>query len=153
MEKIDISPVTSILDAFECAKEALALLPQLPQNMKPVHLRILNAIYRIRDDTGSSRVSDISKVSGFMLPNTTKFINEMVDLKIVEKFTSNSDRRVVLVRTTDVGEQYMQKYVVSFIQSLKEEFSKIDEANCMIMIETIHKVHQAMKTVYKENGN
>lgn len=153
MEKKDINLVTNILDALECAKETLALLPQLPPNMKPVYFRILNAIYRIRDDNGNSRVSDISKVSGFLLPNTTKFINEMVDLRIVEKFTSASDKRVVLVRATEAGEQYIQKYVLSFIESLKKEFSKLDEANCMIMIETIQKVYQATNTVYQDNRN
>ena len=153
LEKKDINLVTNILDALECAKETLALLPQLPPNMKPVYFRILNAIYRIRDDNGNSRVSDISKVSGFLLPNTTKFINEMVDLRIVEKFTSASDKRVVLVRATEAGEQYIQKYVLSFIESLKKEFSKLDEANCMIMIETIQKVYQATNTVYQDNRN
>lgn len=150
MEKTDITLVTNILDALECAKEALALLPQLPPNMKPVYFRILNAMYRIGNDTGSSRVSDISKVSGLLLPNTTKFINEMVELNIVEKTTSASDKRVVLVRATEVGEQYIQKYVLRLIEGLAGEFSKIDEANYKIMIETIQKVYQAMTTVYKE---
>jgi len=150
LDKTDIKLVSNILDAFESAKEALALMPQLPPNIKPVYIRILNAIYRIRDETGSSRVSDISKVSGFLLPNTTRLINEMVELNIVEKTTSASDKRVVLVRATEVGEQYIQKYVLSLIEGLEKEFLKINEVDCMIMIETIHKVHQAMKTVYNE---
>lgn len=150
LKKIDSKLVNNILDAFEDAKEALSLLPELPPNIKPVHFRILNAIYEIGDDTGSPRVSDISRVSGLLLPNTTKVINEMVELNIVEKFTPSSDKRVVLVRATELGEQYIQKYVLRFIEGLEEEFSKFDETNCLIMIETIHKVCQAMKTVYKE---
>lgn len=153
LKKTDTKLVNNILDALECAKEALALLPQLPPNMKPVYFRILNAIHKIGDDTGSSRVSDISKVSGLLLPNTTKFINEMVEQNIVEKFTSASDKRVVMVRTTALGEQYIQQYFLPFIEGLEKEFSKINEAECMIMIETIGKVEQAMKTVYKEYRN
>lgn len=150
MDKTDLKLVTNILDAFECAKEALALMPPLPPNMKAIYIRILNAMYRIRDDAGSSRVSDISKVSGFLLPNTTRLINEMVDLNIVEKTTSASDKRVVLVRVTEAGEQYIQKYVLSLAEGLEKEFSKINEVDCLIMIDTIHKVYQAMKTVYNE---
>ena len=153
MDSHDIKLVTDILDALECAKEALTLMPQLPPNMKPVYFRILNAIYRIDADTGSSRVSDISRVSGFLLPNTTKLINEMVELNIVEKFTSASDKRVVLVRVTEVGEQYIQKYILRFIEDLDEEFSKISESDCITMIETIQKVYQAMKKVYQDNRN
>ncbi|HEX3011190.1 MAG TPA: MarR family transcriptional regulator [Syntrophomonadaceae bacterium] len=150
MKKRDLKLVTNILEALECAKEALALLPELPPNIKPVYFRILNAMYRVGDDTRSSRVSDISRVSGLLLPNTTRFINEMVELNIVEKTTSASDKRVVLVRVTELGEQYIQKYVLHVLKGLEEKFSKINEADCMIMIETIHTVCQLMKTVYQE---
>lgn len=150
MEKMETKLVNNILEALECAKEALTLLPQLPPNIKPVYFRILNVIYKIGDDSGSSRVSDISKVSGLLLPNATKVINEMVEFNIVEKFTSASDKRVVLVRATELGQQYIQKYVLSVMEALEKEFSKINEVDCIIMVETIYKVYQAMKTVYKE---
>lgn len=151
MDGRDINLAVNILDALECGKDALSLLPQLPLKMKPVHLRILNAIYRIRDETGSSRVSDISKASGLLLPNATKFINQLVELNIVDKFTSGSDKRVVLVRTTAMGEQYIQKYVLAFHKGLADEFSKIGESSRLTMIETIHQVCQAIRKVYENN--
>lgn len=148
LKRIEPKMVNSILNALELGKEALALLPQLPPNIKPVYFRILSTIYKIGDETGGSRVSDISRESGLLLPNTTKFINEMVDLNILEKYTLASDKRVVLVRPTEQGEQYIQQYILSFIEGLEKEFSKINEFDSMIMIETIHKVYQAMKIVY-----
>lgn len=149
MEKSNEKLATNILGALECAKEALALLPQLPLNLKPVYFRILDAIYKIDNNNGCLRVTDISKASGFLLPNTTKFINEMVELNILKKVTSASDKRVVYVQTTDLGKQYIQEYVRPFVEGLEDEFAKIDEANCLIMIKTLHEVYQAMKTVYK----
>lgn len=149
----DIKLTVNVLDAFECAKEALSLLPKLPPRMKPVHLRILNTIYRIRDDTGGSRVSDIGKASGFLLPNATRFINELVELGVVEKLTSDSDKRVVLVRATEVGEQYIRDFILSFHEDLEKGFSKISESDRMTMIETIHKVCQAMQKVYQGTRN
>lgn len=126
------------------------MLPQLPPNIKPVYFRILNAIYKTGNNNGRSRISDISKESGLLLPNTTKIINEMVELNILEKFTPASDKRVVLVRATRLGEQYIEKYVLSFIEGLEKEFSKINEIECMIMVDTIYKVYEAMKAVYKK---
>lgn len=149
LDKLDDELVNNIVDALECAKQALTLLPQLPDNMKPVYLRILSAIYKIDGDTGSARVSDISNVSGLLLPNTTKFTNEMVELGIVQKVTSPSDKRVVLVQATELGKRYTHEYVLSFIKDLGQEFSKLNEVDCTIMIDTINKVHQAMKTVYR----
>lgn len=150
MDSFDEQLVNNILDALECAREALTLLPQLPANIKPVYLRVLSAIYKIGGDTGSARVSDISNVSGLLLPNTTKFTNEMVELGIVQKVTSPSDKRVVLVRVTELGKQYTHEYVLHFIEDLGEEFSRLNEIDCTIMIDTINRVNQAMKTVYHE---
>lgn len=152
MDRQDIKLAVNILDAFECAKEALKLLPHLPPKIKPVYFRILNVIYQIRDETGSVRISDISKASGILLPNTTRLINELVKLNIVEKTCSDSDKRVVLVRTTALGEQYLQKHVLDIYKSLQDEFLKISESDRRAMIETIHKVYQAMKKVYQDNN-
>lgn len=142
--------VNNILETLECAREALYLLPQLPADMKAVYFRILNVVYKIGDDSGGSRVSDISRVSGLLLPNTTKVINEMVELNLVEKFTSDADKRVVLVRATELGKQYIKNYALPVMEGLEREFSKINEIDCLIMIDTMHKVCQAMKTVYQE---
>lgn len=149
MDSHNLKLAANILDALDCAKEASALLPPLPSEIKPVYVRILNALYKIRDDNGSTCVSDISKASGILLPNTTKLINELAELNVVEKFTSTSDKRVVLVRTTKLGEQYIEKYVLSFHQELEKEFSQITESDCKTMIETIQKVYKAMKKVYR----
>jgi DNA-binding MarR family transcriptional regulator len=153
MSTYNMNLAFNIMDALECAKEAYALLPPLPPNMKPVHFRILNTIYRIRDESGNSRVSDINRSLGFFLPNTTHYINELVELNIVKKFTPDTDKRVVLVRTTQMGEQYINKYVCRVNNDLKKEFLKINETDCLVMIETIQKVYQAMKKVYQEINN
>lgn len=147
MEIIDIDLVHKVLYSLECAKNAQTFLPPLPPKMKPVYFRLLNAVYQIRDDFGCSRVSDINSALGFLLPNTTRFINEMVELSVLEKFSLASDKRVVLVRATDLGEEYIQEHIVCFNKQLEREFSKIGRTNCKIMIETITKVYEAMKKV------
>ncbi|MEA4923966.1 MAG: hypothetical protein VB084_01535 [Syntrophomonadaceae bacterium] len=150
MQETDTKLVNSVLDALECAKEAFILMPQLPPHIKPVYCRILNAIYKLGNYSDNLRISDISRISGLLLPNATKFINEMAELNMVKKSTSDSDKRVVLVQVTELGEQCYQQYVLRFIEGLEEQFSKIDRINCLIMIDTIHEVYQAMQTVYKE---
>lgn len=149
MNSNDIN-LDDIMDALESAKEAHNLLPVLPANMKPIHFRVLNAIYRIRDDTGSSRVTDINKALKFSLPNTIRFINELVELNILEKVNSTVDKRVVLVKTTEVGERYLQERILVYRRRLQEEIHAIGESDCITMIETIHKVHQAVKKIYQD---
>lgn len=141
--------VDDIFDALEMAKKAHELLPPLPPDMKPVYFRILNAMYRIRDEEGNCRVTGINKALDFLLPNTTKFINEMVQIKVVEKFNDASDKRVVLVHATELGERYMTEHIVKYHDFFQKEFSALDEKEYIAMIETIKKVYTIMKKVYE----
>lgn len=149
MSAYDFNLIDEILNAFECAKEAHDLLPPLPPRMKPVYIRILSALYRTRDGSGRARVSDINRALGFLLPNTTRFLGEMDQLKIIEKTSTDSDKRVVLVRATGLGEEYIQKFVIHIHEHLEQELTSIRETDFIIMIETIHKVYEAMKKVYR----
>lgn len=153
MEQHNSNLVDDIFDALELAKRAYALLPPLPPDIKPVHLRILHSVYRTRDAGGNTRITDISKDMGILLPNATKLIQELAALGTVEKFNSPSDKRVVLVHTTELGEEYIRRYVLNYHILLQQAFSELGESDCSTMIETIHKVYQAMKKVYQgENG-
>lgn len=144
--------VDNIFDALEMAKKAHSLLPPLPPKLKPVHLRVLHAIYRIRDGTGSARITDINRELSFSLPNTTRFTNELSQLGVVGKSNLSTDKRVVLVHTTELGEAYIQKYILTYQTRLQAEFSMIGESECVRMIETITKVYQAMEKIYQTEG-
>lgn len=141
--------VDNIFDALELAKKAHSLLPPLPTDLKPVHLRVLHAIYRIRDRTGNVRITDINKALEFSLPNTTRFINELLKLGVVDKSSLSTDKRVVLVHVTELGEQYIQKYILTYQKRLQDEFAIIGEADCNTMIQTVAKVYQTMEKIYK----
>lgn len=149
----DFNMVDKILNALECAKEAHNLLPPLPPNMKPVYFRILDALYRTRDGSGRARVSDINKALGFLLPNTTRYLNELDHLNIIEKTSMDTDKRVVLVRATESGEAYIQDFIISIHERLEKELSSISKEDLLIMIETNHKVYHAMKKAYQEERN
>jgi DNA-binding MarR family transcriptional regulator len=149
MTNQDLVNQDAIIDALGTAKATLNLLPKLPPNIKPVHIRVLIAIYRIRDDTGCARITDIAKTSRFLLPNVTKLVNEIVSLNILEKFSSASDKREVLVRATTDGEQYMQ-YIQFLRQRFEEELAGINETDRQVMIVTINKVFKAIKRACEE---
>ena len=133
--------VDYIFHTLEVAKKAYSLLPPLPAHMKPVHIRVLHAIYRIRDTSGNSRISAISEATGLQLPNTTKCINELVELHAIKKFTDTADKRVVLVQTTPLGEQYINDYVLSYHKRLLVDFEMLDKSDYTIMAETMDKIY------------
>ncbi|MCI1956447.1 MAG: hypothetical protein LKJ21_08775, partial [Oscillospiraceae bacterium] len=138
---------------LDCAKAAHNLLPPLPPGMKPVYLHILNALYRTRDGSGRARVSDLNKALGFLLPNTTRYLGELSQLNVIEKTPSNSDKRVVMVKATELGEKYIRKFVVNVHKHLEKELASISEADCTVTAETIRKIYLAMKKVCREERN
>lgn len=150
MEYLNENLVDYIFDALETAKKAHSLLPPLQPGTKPVHMRVLRAIQRVRDKDGFARITDINKSLQFLLPNTTRFINELLSLGLAEKSTLPTDKRVVLVHTTELGEQYIVKYILKYNNRLQNEFEKIGESECITMIETIDKVYKAVKKIYQE---
>lgn len=139
--------VGEVFKALDAAKNAMALLPPPPASVKPCFLRMLNAFYRIRDDKGSSRVSDINKAMGGQLPNTTKTINEMADLGIVEKFSLETDKRVVLVRTTALGEEYIDKYIVGFHKDFDKALARFDRDDLHTMISTLYDISGIIENI------
>jgi DNA-binding MarR family transcriptional regulator len=141
--------VDHVLDALRTAGDAYALLPPLPPGVRSVHVRILSAMERLGAG-GGHRVSDINAALGTRLPNTTRFINELVELKAVRKVRDDSDKRVVLVRATEIGERYTERYVRRFHGRMAEAFARIGQAECFTMIETIHAVGAAMEGIHQD---
>ena len=141
--------VEQVLGAFDVAKKAHALLPHLPPGVRSVHVRILSVMYRLGPGH-CSRVSDINSALGSALPNTTKFINEMVALNIVKKVDDESDKRVVLVQTTELGNQYTDQYVRLLHRRLAKAFSRIGTAECSVMSKTLREIYIAILDVCSE---
>jgi DNA-binding MarR family transcriptional regulator len=150
--KPDDNLVSHIIDALDMAVKAHRLLPVLPPEIKAMHFRVLLALYHIRDAAGQSRVSDLNSRLGMLLPNTTRFVNELVDSGVLEKCPSPTDRRVVLVRATDLGETYIHTHIITYHSALQAAFIDLDETDCLVMIGTMEKVYKAMQKVYRENG-
>lgn len=141
--------VDSIFDSLETANRARSLLPPLPPTMKPIHIRILRAVQRVQDKTGRACVSDINGMLGYLLPNTTRYINELTGIGMVKKVPSTSDKRVVCIQMTALGEECYQKYLLRYHDRLQEALLSIGESDCRIMMQTIEKVYLAMEKIYQ----
>lgn len=147
----DYGMVAPILDALWLAKKALELMPELPRNMKPSHIRVLNVICKIYQQNGSVCVSDISTALKITKPSVTKLINELVVLQTITKTTDGADRRIVLLEPTAVGLECVRRYVVNYHARLAEYFSQLDPEKYRTTIETVEFIHHSMKEVSKEN--
>lgn len=145
VDVMDINLLDRILRAMDTAASVRTMVPELPKGVRPTHLRVLDALSRTRDDDGCSRVSDIAVALGMRMPNVTRVIREMTDLGMLEKTSDPTDGRVVLIRTTDLGEEYVDRYIVGVRQRVEHELmTEVSMDDVESMIATIDAIATAV---------
>lgn len=138
--------VDAILDALRQARETWALLPPLPEGVRSAHIRILSAMERM-ERGGRLRVSDINARLGAALPNTTRFLGELAELGAVRKIADASDKRVVLVQTTPLGDELTERFVRQIHGRMATAFARIGTDRCGAMVRTLDEIHAAMQDI------
>ena len=84
-----------------------------------------------------------SAMNGTM-PSITKLVNELCDMGVVKKRQSRNDRRVYILKLTDLGNHYYDVYVNHFQGWLCEQMEDIPEEHVKNMVDTIHQVKEIL---------
>lgn len=141
----------AVMDSLVVAKNAYEALPPLPAGIKPVYHRVLNFLYRYKDQ--EIRVSDLSEALEMQLPNMTKLMNEMIDAGLVQKVRSNQDKRVVFIQMSEDGTRYFKDHVLVYREQLQKEFEEFNEEDCYTVIKMINEIQKKLHKVYARNGD
>lgn len=86
-------------------------------------------------------MSDLSEFLHVTKPNVTVLIEKLVTLNYVERISSSNDRRVIFIRLTDKGENFIKKSSDELIKSSAKLFGNFDEQD----LELVKEATQAMK--------
>lgn len=123
------SPEINLLfDACGIARRIMDIMPPLPQGIKPRHIHVIDAIWRINHDPshqGKAHVSDVAASFGILMPSVTKLVAELVDKQLVNKSPSSTDGRSMDLSLTARGEQYRQQYVTEFHNEILPRLSSL----------------------------
>lgn len=71
----------------------------------------------------------------------SQMINVLEDKGYVERITTKSDRRIVYVRLTEVGEQSLEKSLQSLLKSLNQVFEKMGEEDTETLFRLLNKLY------------
>ena len=145
---MDISIIKNFLDACHEAKRVTELMPKLPKGMSPRHIHVLDAIWQLERAGKDVKVSDVSEFLNVTRPSITKLINELEREQAVEKEQDQSDRRVIHLRLTKLGEKYYKFYVEKYQTWLAERIqeSGISPQELRVTADTIARVYRLMNT-------
>jgi DNA-binding MarR family transcriptional regulator len=142
--------VSKLLGACYEAKRIVELMPKLPQGMRPSHIHIVDIICQLHHANGLVRISDIGLTLHITKPSITKLVNELVELKVVEKVHSKEDKRVFTVNLTPLGKKYHKKYLEAYHREVAKRLSKISEDEIR---ETARVIHEAYRILADENAD
>lgn len=71
----------------------------------------------------------------------SQMINVLEDKGYVKRITTKSDRRIVYVRLTEMGEQSLEKSLQSLLKSLNQVFEKMGEEDTEILFRLLNKLY------------
>ena len=102
------------------------------KNITKTHLIIMIILKKesILTMSGLGKTLHISK------PNITKFIDKLIRLNFLERVLNEKDRRVIFVKLTKKGEEFLTEYNKEFKSHVKENL-KIFDDNDIRMFRTI----------------
>lgn len=133
-----------LLDACFLAKRIVETLPELPKNMKPRHIHVLDAIGEISAQQGMCRVSDVSGRLGITTPSVTKLIQELERMELLVKYPDEQDKRISLLSLTDAGRECVRHHVVEFHSEWAKELGDITDEQAEEAIAVLEQLWHTM---------
>ena len=136
--------IKQVMNACYQAKRVRDMMPKLPNGVTPTHIHYLDVITKLELDGAEVKVSDISDELGLPRPGVTKTIKDMERLGFVEKKSSETDGRIVYIRSTQAGRDLVCKYVDEYFSGLGESLTDITDEDADTMVSTVEKLYEVM---------
>ena len=136
--------IKQVMNACYQAKRVRDMMLKLPNGVTPTHIHYLDVITKLELDGAEVKVSDISDELGLPRPGVTKTIKDMERLGFVEKKSSETDGRIVYIRSTQAGRDLVCKYVDEYFSGLGESLTDITDEDADTMISTVEKLYEVM---------
>ena len=136
--------IKQVMNACYQAKRVRDMMLKLPNGVTPTHIHYLDVITKLELDGAEVKVSDISDELGLPRPGVTKTIKDMERLGFVEKKSSETDGRIVYIRSTQAGRDLVCKYVDEYFSGLGESLTDITDEDADTMIATVEKLYEVM---------
>lgn len=145
---VDARDVKELLDACYLARRVVDCLPALPSKLTRSHVKVLDAIYTLREKGSAAgvRVSDVATALKTTRPSVTRIVSELEVRGDVYKCPDASDGRVVLVHLTAQGVETHHAWVDEVhghIASLLAD-AGVSEGDVATAVRVLAQVHEVM---------
>ncbi|HHY28708.1 MAG TPA: MarR family transcriptional regulator [Desulfitobacterium dehalogenans] len=104
-------------------------------------LNLLKVIKMNSTEDQGATMSSLSDHLEISKSAVSQMVNHLEDEGYIERLFTKNDRRLVYVRLTDEGEQYMAQRYQKFLQSMTEIFNRMGEKDTEELLRLLEKLY------------
>jgi len=104
---------------------------KLPLHLTPSNVDVLFLLFEMR----SATVSELCNHLKISRPNMTPLIDKLVEYKLVERKTSEEDRRVIQIKITELGDQFCKEGQIFIRNHIKSTFATLENDDLIALKE------------------
>lgn len=92
-------------------------------------------------------ITELSKILSAPKPNVTCWLDKLVRVGFVERILDDVDRRVIYVKLTEEGLQFVKTYEEELKKSFVEKLSKADESDIKLLKDTLDNMKKLLMKI------
>lgn len=104
--------------------------------------KLLKVIQRKNAEGEEVTVSTLSEQMGVSKPAISQLINHLEEKEYLERVFTRNDRRLVYVRLTGPGEQFLAEHYQKFLLRMTEIFDKLGEKDTEELLRLLEKLYE-----------
>ena len=143
---MDLETVKQFFDSCHEAKRITELMPQLPSGLSARHIHVIDVIQRLSQKNSAVKVSDVSQELQVTRPSITRLINDLEQLQVVTKTPDHTDKRIIWLQLTPLGEQYYDFYIDKYHNWVAVQLAPIAQEQLNMAAQAIHQAYQILNS-------
>lgn len=137
----------------EVVDKLLLLLPTLEKRLiRPLELEIkpslsilqYNALFIMKND-GILTMSELSNKMCISKQQLTPMVDKLIDNELVERMTNEKDRRIINVRLSERGYNFLNDSKVEITEALKKRMEVFDQNEVNTLLKAIDDIYNITK--------
>lgn len=93
------------------------------------------------------KISILSAKTGMSMPAVSQMLNSIEEKGLVERCMTKSDRRVVYVRLTDLGNRMMESSMKEFAKLMEQIVEEFGEENTTTLIDLFNRLNDVIAEI------
>lgn len=96
---------------------------------------------------GSMTMSALSETMGLQKQSATKIVNQLVELKFIYRFSSETDRRIIKVGNTPEAKAYLDRFSIENMKQVSRYFESLSDDEFIELQKAIETVNRVLPRV------